>query len=152
MDKLEQVIKKYLKEKAANSGWERSEDCPSEVLLSDYLQGRLSQREKEEVERHIADCPLCLDILVVAKDVTKENKKHYLKTLKILKYKWPIGAGISLILSFFFPRYFLQFLIITLILGLKWAFEGEGAKNLIIMVLRSLHKEEKEETPLRKKF
>jgi hypothetical protein len=37
--------------------------CPDEVLLAGLVENRLFPEEREEVERHLAACPRCLDIV-----------------------------------------------------------------------------------------
>ena len=56
------------------------------------------------------------------------------------------GAIFFFILSFVIPRYFIQFLVVTLILGIRWAFESDGGHTLI-MVLDSWrhHSHDKDE-------
>ena len=56
--------------------------------------------------------------------------------------KWLFGTVIMLALSFVFKRYFLQFLTASLILGFKWAMEGEAARRTI-MIFKGMQKLEK---------
>lgn len=148
---LEGILKAHLLRRTSGALQGKTQDCPSELELSDYLEGRLSKEEKSSIESHLSDCPYCLDLLVVAKDVAARTNKSYIKAIKILKHKWLIAATISFILSFFFPRYFLQFLIATLILGGKWVFEGQNIKSLV-MIFKSLREREKETITSRKNF
>ena len=57
-----------------------------------------------------------------------------------------VGAVIAFVFSFVFPKYFMQCLVITLILGIRWALSSEGGRTLI-MVLDSWrhHSQEKDE-------
>lgn len=34
-------------------------DCPDELTLSSYLEGRLEQAEAERLEAHMSQCPTC---------------------------------------------------------------------------------------------
>lgn len=56
------------------------------------------------------------------------------------------GAVIAFIFSFIFSKYFMQCLVVTLILGIRWALSSEGGRTLI-MVLDSWrhHSQEKDE-------
>lgn len=57
-----------------------------------------------------------------------------------------VGAVTAFIFSFIFPKYFMQCLVVTLILGIRWALNSEGGRTLI-MVLDSWrhHSQEKDE-------
>ena len=44
------------------------------------------------------------------------------------------GMLISFALSFIFPKYFLQCLVVTLILGVRWALNSEGGRTLIMVL------------------
>lgn len=123
------------------------EICPSEIELSKYLDCRLSEAERLALESHIANCKLCLDLLVVAHraENQKAKKKDFFDLIKKIKgglgikivrgsaAKWLGLSILFFVLSFIFSRYFLQFLIGATILALKWVFEGEGAKKAILI-------------------
>ncbi len=136
--------------------------CPDEAALSAYLNGTLSEPETEVIEKHIAACHLCLENLRTAylgdklykemnlPDSTKEliNKakgiaKLNSKNKRLKKNLWLFATALAFTMSFIFPRYFVQFLVAALILGLKWVFESENARTLI-MVLSSLRRHSKE--------
>jgi len=40
--------------------------CPTDEMLADYLEGRLSEKKGSEMERHLSDCDICLEELAVA--------------------------------------------------------------------------------------
>ena len=40
--------------------------CPTDEILADYLQGRLSEKMGSEMEKHLSDCTICLEELVIA--------------------------------------------------------------------------------------
>ncbi len=148
---LEEMLKAHLLRRTSGVLRGKTQDCPSELELSYYLEGRLSKEKRSSIESHLSNCPYCLELLVVAKDVTARANKSYIKAIKILKHKWLIAAAISFILSFFFPRYFLQFLVATLILGGKWVFEGQNVRSLV-MIFKSLRERGKETITSRKNF
>ena len=49
------------------------------------------------------------------------------------KNLWLFGAIAAFLLSFFVPRYFVQFLVATILLGAKWIFESVNARILIMI-------------------
>lgn len=165
MDKIEKLIKGYLKTKLG-SQVTKTAFCPDEKILLDYIEQRLRTEECQIIESHVAGCGFCLSGLALvceaqtvsekgefgevrpelinkAKALLKSDKG--LKDTKMTKGKktkknlFLAGTLIFFVLSFLIPRYFLQFLVATLILGLRWAFESEGARTLI-MVLDSWRK------------
>jgi hypothetical protein len=170
MDKIEKLIKGYLK---TNLGLKnhKTSFCPEEKLLLDYLEQRLAVEECQIIESHIAGCGFCLSQLGLAlKAQTLSEKGEFGQVVpeliskakallksesdlggmkiskpgRIKKNLFLIGAIVFFILSFLIPRYFLQFLVATLILGLRWAFESEGGRTLI-MVLDSWRKHSHDE-------
>lgn len=40
--------------------------CPTVEMLADYLEGRLSEKQVSEMERHLSSCDICLEELAVA--------------------------------------------------------------------------------------
>ena len=40
--------------------------CPTDEMLADYLLGRLAEKEGSEMEKHLSDCTICLEELVIA--------------------------------------------------------------------------------------
>jgi hypothetical protein len=130
--------------------------CPNEITLSAYLDERLPEEERRGIEKHVSACGSCLDFLLVAYEVRRENNtlkgglqnswipafrlSHRLKN--ILKFKWFFGSFFFFILSFVFKHYFLQFLAVSVILGFKWVMEGEGARKAV-MIFKGIEKKEK---------
>ena len=150
MQNLEELIKKSLKKSAG--GIKRSIGCPEELKLAKYLEGSLPSNMCQDVEKHLADCPYCLDLLVVTKNVLKGEAQAKPSGFRRLKMqKWLILTGISFALSFVIRRFFLQFLFLSLILGIKWALSSEGSRNLI-MIFRGLSRHSAEEKETDKKI
>ena len=139
--------------------------CLNEKTLSSYLDEKLSEVERREIEGHIADCDTCLDMLLVAHEAQK--KRFSIRPLRGLtrtisnilrarmrssrvekvkkkrpELKWLLAGLVFLAFSFMFRHYFLQFLAIAVILGFKWAMEGEGAKR-VIMIFKGIPEKEK---------
>lgn len=112
---------------------------PQETELAGFLSGSLESKDMARVEEHIAGCPLCLEKAVSSYESVKEFKKKN-KSIKSIK-DWImkkinfylILAIISFALSFVAQRYFLQFLVATLILGIKWVVDSKSMKMLIMI-------------------
>ncbi|KPK41806.1 MAG: hypothetical protein AMJ78_04535 [Omnitrophica WOR_2 bacterium SM23_29] len=162
MDRMEEILKAYMKEKSTQKKVRRTASCPDEATLSLYLNGVLSRSEEQVIEGHIADCHFCLENLRTAylgdelyreRNLPDSAKGLINKAKRIAKLAttnkrakknlYLFGTVLSFALSFLFPRYFVQFLVAALILGLKWVFESENARTLI-MVLSSLRRNPKE--------
>jgi len=47
--------------------------CLDEKALSSYLDEKLSELERKKIEEHIADCNVCLDMLLVAYEARKKR-------------------------------------------------------------------------------
>ena len=129
--------------------------CLNEKTLSSYLDEKLFDIERKEIERHIADCNICLGMLLVAYESQAKKRicppalKRRIKTSLGLKerkkrpeLKWFFAGLVFLAFSFMFRHYFLQFLAIAVILGFKWVMEGEGAKR-VIMIFKGIPEKEK---------
>ena len=173
MDKLEKLIKNYLKDNLGLSEADKTSDCPDEAILVEYLQGQLDKEKNKSIEYHIAGCGFCLsqlNLVFQSRQMIEEgrlepvpqqlinktksrlgisesgkNMKNNKKKI-VKKQLFLLGAIVFFILSFIFPKYFFQFLVATLILGVRWAFESESGRTLI-MVLDSWrqHSHDKDE-------
>ena len=180
MERAQEILKKYFRGNLGINNREQSPQCLDENTLAAYLAGTLDRRQCQLLEYHLAGCGFCLSQLSLAVEaVSLENEKDSIdipsKTIDRLKlrlainplkdsqkkYKFKIGKGIffligtliSFSLSFIFPRFFLQFLVATLILGIRWAFESESG-HTFVMILDSWRRnarEKKESTHSRKK-
>ena len=49
--------------------------CLDEKMLSSYLDERLSEAERKKIEGHIAECNMCLDMLLVAYEAQRERSR-----------------------------------------------------------------------------
>ncbi len=105
---------------------------PADVVLADYLDKRLSSRDKEEVERHVASCDECLIKMASTYESVESFNKRKTKPMKKINY-YLILAIITFTLSFVLPRYFLQSLVATLLLGVKWITDSKTTKMLIMI-------------------
>lgn len=154
MQNLEELIKRSLKKSA--KGMKRPASCPAgcpaELELAKYLEGALASGKRQDIEKHLADCPYCLDLLVAARSVLKQEtqiKPSWFNRFK--KQKWLILTAVSFAFSFVVRRFFLQFLFLALISGIKWALGSEGSRNLV-MIFRSLSHHNLEEKGTDKKI
>jgi hypothetical protein len=111
---------------------------PSETELADLLGGSLSSTDKERLENHVASCDECLEKVVSAHEAVScfkaghAGKKGVASLMKKINI-YIVLAVISFALSFVMPRYFLQFLVATLILGTKWIIDSRTTKMLIMI-------------------
>lgn len=174
MDEIEKLIKEYLESNLDSDRANKTPHCPDENVLLDYMGHRLDSQECRIIENHIAGCSFCLSQLSLACQAQMVSKQGYLPYLpqelvnkvrellktdknrsgrkmirnkKIKKNLFLAGASIFFILSFLIPRYFLQFLVGTLILGIRWTFESESGRTLIMVLdswRRRSHDEDEE--------
>jgi hypothetical protein len=49
--------------------------CPDEEKLLDYLEGRLAEEDRFEVEEHLSDCQTCLDALVITTGMVRDEDR-----------------------------------------------------------------------------
>ena len=152
--KLDNLIKSGLREKMGSLSIEKTDKCPNETRLGEYLEGRLSQKQEQLIAEHIRSCYWCIEQLdqaqrarpklgVGGRKMSLIGKKTALISW-IKKNKWLLGAAIAFILSFAFPGYFLQFLILTLLMGMKWVFATGGTKT-VVMIYDALRRKNKGE-------
>ena len=45
--------------------------CPADEILADFLEGRLSEQEKSEMEAHLSDCNDCLEVLAIGNSLIR---------------------------------------------------------------------------------
>ncbi|MFO8053249.1 MAG: hypothetical protein R6U54_04770 [Candidatus Omnitrophota bacterium] len=174
MEREKEVIQKYLKEKLNVGASRKGKNCPDNQALINYLQNNLNQEKRKSLENHIAGCSFCLSQISIAAEALKKHKQNNFDSLpdniinktkanlnsiktknkknksqkKAVKRRLFLAATIIFFgLSFIIPKYFLQFLIGALILGIRWSFESESGKNLVMVLdswrRRSHHKDDK---------
>jgi len=163
MDKTEKLMKQYLTQRMAFGGDSRRADCLAEDVLLEYLAGSLDEQRRHELEHHLADCGFCLsrlDIAFGAQILNKPRRVSFVSPALLTKTKaaldivesvkddtnhkrrlnrrrsFLLGTIFFFLWSFVIPRYFLQFLVASLILGIRWSFESESG-HTIIMILDS---------------
>lgn len=104
---------------------------PTDVEMADYLSNSLSGSEKERLTDHIAICRDCLEKAVSAYESVKLFKRKVKPMKKVNLYIVLLAA--SFLLSFVMPRYFLQFLVATLLFGIKWIVDSKSTKMLVMI-------------------
>lgn len=153
-----------MKENMSKVNLEKAGKCPDEATLSAYLNGALGEKEAQAIEGHIAGCHFCLENLRAAYlgdrldregnlsdspqrliDKAKGIAKLSTKDKRLKRNLWLFGTILAFIFSFIFPRYFVQFLVAALILGLKWVSESEGVRMLIMALDSRHHSREKDD-------
>ncbi len=109
---------------------------PTENELAAYLDKTLSEQDRIKFEEHVAACDECLTAMVSAYESVKaagiKNKRERFNIMKKINI-YLILAIISFALSFVMPQYFLQFLVATLLLGIKWVADAKSTKMLIMV-------------------
>jgi len=135
----------------------KSKTCFSDAEIADFVENILeNQFIDQEVAGHLSVCEDCFSKVASAVSAMKkfsdsENAQASEKTLKRVKKiplifkrrqamkkilkngRYLFVSGIFFILSFFFKKYFLQFLIASFIFGLKWIMDTGGTKALIMI-------------------
>jgi len=121
--------------------------CPSEELLSAYLTGCLDPELRKHTEKHLGVCTECRRLIaetyeVFQKDRAREKNKALFGRIK--KDVWLVGACVSFIVSFLFPKYFAQFLVGCFILSIKWIIDSKTTK-MLITIYESCKRDDKNE-------
>ena len=111
---------------------------PTELELANFLDNTLSEKDNERIEEHVASCEECLERIVSAyESVEQFQKKTPLKKgkdniMKKINF-YLVLAMVSFLLSFTIPQYFIQLLVATLLLGIKWIADSKSTKMLIMI-------------------
>lgn len=48
--------------------------CPDEEIFADYMEGRLSVNETDEIEAHLSDCDMCLEDFILLNSLATKNE------------------------------------------------------------------------------
>ena len=109
---------------------------PPETALADFLSGAMPDVERKLLESHIASCAECLANIVSAHESVEGfrakrtgGKNNLMKKINI----YLVLAIISFAFSFIAPRYFIQFLVATLLFGIKWIVDAKSTKMLVMI-------------------
>lgn len=111
---------------------------PQELELAEYLACETAQPEAKSISAHLASCDECLGKIVSAYDAVTEfgKDKHQDKKGRKNMKNIPIYLILAVIcfsLSFAIPRYFIQLLVATLLLGIKWIVDAKSTKMLVMV-------------------
>ncbi len=111
---------------------------PTEIELAGFLSNSLSAKDRRRVEDHLVLCNECLEKTVSAYESVKlfgGNEKIKKRRFALMKKINPYLAlaCLTFLLSFITPRYFIQSLVATLILGIKWVVDSKTTKMLIMI-------------------
>lgn len=122
---------------------------PTESDLADLLGGSLPKERKLQIEGHIAGCGECLAAVVSAYESAGASGKKAGLQKKAGKFMKKLNiylalAVLSFVLSFFTHRYFIQLLVATLLLGIKWIADSKSTKMLVMIYEAWKHGGEKE--------
>ena len=122
---------------------------PTENNIADYLARSLPAAARERIEEHLAGCDECLAAMVSAyESVGKSgNKNSLMRKIRAIMKKlniYLILATLSFALSFVTPRHFIQLLVATLLLGIKWIVDAKSTKMLVMIYEAWKHGGEKE--------
>lgn len=110
--------------------------CPTEEILSEYMNGLLEDGLKRSVEQHLASCDKCRKLLAETHEILSQPDIFELKESIfrwIRKNRWLLGTIITFACSFIFSKYFLQFLVACLLMGAKWIIEARTTKMLVMI-------------------
>jgi len=110
---------------------------PTDRELAAFLDNSMPGHERQRLEEHLAGCTDCLTGIVSAyesvksfkKDRTHKGKVNIMKKINI----YLVMAIVAFALSFMMRRYFLQLLVATLILGIKWIVDSKSMKMLVMI-------------------
>ena len=103
--------------------------CPQEYELSEYMSGALPHDKVLLLEEHLVLCRSCRELLSGTCRVLKGERKYEAINMALSKLyagRYLLGAFLSLLLSFFVKKYFMQFLVLFLVLGIKFAFSSKN--------------------------
>ena len=110
--------------------------CPTEERLSEYYTGSLKADDKDSIEKHLSECDECRTLLADTHEVLQginlvEIADNIFRW--IIRSRWLIGSLAALLSSFLFPGYFLQFLVMCILAGVKWIIDAKATKTLIMV-------------------
>ena len=161
MRKIEEYLKNYLKKDLSRGRGHPAPtpQCLDEEALLDYLGHKLDGRKRKDVEEHLSQCNFCLSQLNLAFEAKKSgiggkvpsrliNKAKALLSRggvtppptrkggprRMRKNLFLAGAIIFFVTSFLLPKYFMQCLVAALILSMRWVFESENGRTLIMVL------------------
>lgn len=177
-NKLNEMLSAYYSKQAEGRREvpEKSANCPPIETLGKYVSGTLESAELYNISSHIKSCKFCNEVVEGALLYSAYEKQINLGTVsgkikekakslnpfyktrrrKIMDYlkrnSYLMLSLASLVASFFVSRYFMQFLILATILGLKWVFNKESTRTLVMIYNAWKKRDEKSERELEEIF
>ena len=55
--------------------------CPDDEMIADYLEGRLMDKDRFQIEKHLSDCTMCLERFVIATSLVHGGAELELDTV-----------------------------------------------------------------------
>ncbi len=110
--------------------------CLNDAEINDYLAGEMVKKRRQEIEKHLLACGSCMEKMVFTYKTVSEFNDQKGETKMKPSWKnnlWLAGAVMAFTLSFFMPRYFIQAMVVTILLGMKWIFDSVNARILIMI-------------------
>ena len=110
--------------------------CPTEEVLSEYLCGALQGEEKESLEKHLAGCASCRHLIAEAHNVIKRPALAGIARRAFelfMNNQWLAASAFFFLLSFIYPKYFLQLLAACLITGAKWVVDSRTSRIMVMI-------------------
>lgn len=125
--------------------------CPNEETLSEYISGTLPAEKRLLIEKHLAVCRSCRTLLAETHDITRKSASGKMITRFSAGKRevlWLTACLITFSASFLFSKFFLQFLAVSFLLGIKWILDAKTTKTLIMIhkTLKAETKTDKEKT------
>ncbi|MDD4203400.1 MAG: hypothetical protein PHQ52_08040 [Candidatus Omnitrophica bacterium] len=113
--------------------------CPDEAILNSYMNKELHGELLAKTEKHVSQCNTCLSKIALASRILGQENNFRFKIketfMNIFKHIniWAISSLIFFILSFVYPKHFIQFLGAALVLAVKWIVDNKNTKMLIMI-------------------
>jgi len=108
----------------------------ADLELADYLADILPVKDRARIEAHVAECGECLARIASAHESVKEFRKGAKSGKGGIMNKinlYLVFAILTFLLSFAMPRYFIQLLVVTVLLGIKWIVDSKTTKMLVMI-------------------
>ncbi len=154
MDELEKDLQGLFGQEAKKQLGRKG--CLSELQIHQYLERQMNPANRQKVEQHLVECYDCLEKVAEVSKAKSQFEKGQIpkpphdssRWLKRLRpqlslrkgatsrsrrrpWGWLAVTVCAFTCSFIFPRYFAQFLVATLLFGIKWIVETRTTKTLI---------------------
>lgn len=111
---------------------------PGDADIAGFLESSLPPARRRDTELHLASCEECLTKALSAFEAVKDfnsgrsRKKDREQKMKMTR-AYPLLAAVSFLLSFVWPRHFLQLLAAAVIFSIKWIADSRSSKTLVMI-------------------